>query len=119
MNGSAVLDTIQQGQQGFGLALIAAGIWLFWRGLWGGRGGRRGLLRGHEPALARAEGWRVVVVGFVVATLGIATYTASPLLFFLALGIGVVELWEASFVIAVWRTGETRVTRPARTHLPS
>ena len=30
------------------------------RGLWGGRGGRRGLLRGHELALERAEGWRIV-----------------------------------------------------------
>ena len=108
-----LLDAVWQGQTLLGYALIGAGVWLMARGLWGGRDGRRGLLRGHEPALERAEGWRVVVVGFVVGTLGFAALADSALLFYMALGIGVVELWEASFVIAVWRTSATRTTRSA------
>ena len=108
-----LIDAIGQVQSLLGYALIGAGAWLMARGLWGGRGGRRGLLRGHEPALERAEGWRVVVIGFVVGTLGFAALADSALLFYMALGIGVVELWEASFVIAVWRTSTTRPTRSA------
>jgi hypothetical protein len=100
---ATLLDTVGQAQTLLGYALIGAGAWLMVRGLWGGRGGRRGLLRGDEPALERAEGWRIVVVGFVVGTLGFAALADSALLFYMALGIGVVELWEASFVIAVWR----------------
>ncbi len=110
MNG-ILLDAIGQVQTLLGFALIGAGAWLLARGLWGGRGGRRGLLRGHEPALERAEGWRVVVVGFVVGTLGFAALAGSALLFYMALGIGVVELWEASFVISVWRHADTHKPR--------
>lgn len=106
MNGISLVDAFQQAQQLLGIALVVAGVWLLWRGLRGGRGGRRGLLRRQEPALARAEGWRVSVLGFVVAGLGLAAVTGSPLLFYLFLGIGIVELWEASFVIAVWRHGD-------------
>lgn len=102
---STILGAIGQGQAVLGYALIATGAWLMVRGLWGGRGGKRGLLRGHEPALERAEGWRVVVVAFVIGTLGFAALTDSALLFYMAIGIGFVELWEASFVIAAWRAG--------------
>ena len=108
-----LLDSVGQAQSLLGYALIGAGAWLMARGLWGGRGGRRGLLRGREPALERAEGWRIVVVGFVVGTFGFAAVANSALLFYMALGIGFVELWEASFVIAVWRAGEPRTTRGA------
>ena len=108
-----LLDTVGQARALLGYALIGAGAWLMARGLWGGRGGRRGLLRGHEPALERAEGWRVVVVGFVVGTLGFSALADSALLFYMALGIGFVELWEASFVISVWRHANTHKTRGA------
>ncbi|MBA3415118.1 MAG: hypothetical protein H0U10_07850 [Chloroflexia bacterium] len=108
MNALALIDVVQQGRPLFGAALIVAGVWLLWRGLRGARGGHRGLLRGTEPALARAEGWRVAVLGVVVGGLGVAALTSSPLLFYLFLGIGIVELWEASFVIAVWRHGDAR-----------
>ena len=108
-----LLDAVGQAQSLVGYALIVAGAWLMVRGLWGGRGGRRGLLRGTEPALERAEGWRIVVVGFVAGTLGFAALADSALLLYMALGIGFVELWEASFVIAVWRTGTARQTRSA------
>ena len=110
---STLLDAIGQVQTLLGIALIGAGAWLMVRGLWGGRGGKRGLLRSHEPALARAEGWRVVVVGFVAGTLGFASMAGSALLLYLALGIGFVELWEASFVISVWRHSDTDKPRSA------
>ena len=110
---ATLFDAVGQAQTLLGYALIGTGAWLMARGLWGGRGGKRGLLRGHEPALERAEGWRVVVVGFVAGTLGFAALFDSALLFYMALGIGVVELWEASFVIAAWRTGDARKARGA------
>ncbi len=91
-------------------ALVLAGITLFWRGVRGGRQGERGLLRRRAATLGRIEGWRLTVLGLAAAGIGAAWQGDAPWLFFLALGIGFVEVLEASFVIAAWRRDGWRRT---------
>ena len=91
-------------------ALVLAGITLFWRGVRGGRQGERGLLRRRAATLGRIEGWRLTVLGLAAAGIGAAWQGDAPWLFFLALGIGFVEVLEASFVIAAWRQDGWRGT---------
>lgn len=88
--------------------LLAYGLVMLWRGLWGGPGGARGLIRRRAGGLGRIEGWRLSVLGLAVAGLGAAWLWESALLLFLALGIGYVEVQEATLVINAWRLGEGR-----------
>lgn len=91
------------GRQSLAAALGLLGLMLLWRGLGGGRSGERGLLRRRAGALGRAEGWRLTVLGLALAGLGAASLWEARWLLFLALGIGFVEVLEASVVIAAWR----------------
>jgi hypothetical protein len=85
--------------------LLAYGLAMLWRGLRGGPGGARGLIRRRAGGLGRIEGWRLSVLGLAVAGLGAAWFWESRVLLFLALGIGYVEVQEATLVINAWRLG--------------
>ena len=86
--------------------LFAYGLMMLWRGLWGGPGGARGLIRRRTGGLGRIEGWRLSVLGLAVAGLGAAWLWESRVLLFLALGIGYCEVQEATLVINAWRLGD-------------
>jgi hypothetical protein len=103
--------TIIPGWQYVALAGVVAGLVLFERGLLGGRG----LLRPSAGALARTEGWRLTVLGLALAGLSLGLLLGARWLVFLSLGIGFVEVLEASMVIAAWRAGDRQATdRSAR-----
>ena len=92
-----------------GITLLGIGITL--RGLAGEAGGERGLVRRHSTALGRAEGWRLTLVGLTIIGLGLAWFWELRWLVFLSLGIGFVEIQEASMVIRAWRAGERKLQR--------
>lgn len=79
------------------------GVALFWRGLHGGPNGERGLLRRGVAMLDRLEGWRLTLLGLTLIGLGAAWFWEAYWLLFLSLGIGYVELQEASKIIQAWR----------------
>jgi hypothetical protein len=81
--------------------LAALGLLIAWHGLRGTPATKRGLLRSKAGSLHRLEGWRRLLVGLTLIGLSAAWGWESRLLLFLSLGIAFVELWEASFVIAV------------------
>ncbi|MGH2534629.1 MAG: hypothetical protein ACRDJW_20400 [Thermomicrobiales bacterium] len=91
-----------------GVVVALVGLALFWRGLIGGPHGERGLLRPHAGALGRAEGWRLTVLGLAIAGLGAAGVWEARWLLFLSVGIGFVEVLEATMVIAAWKAGAGR-----------
>ncbi|MGH2562527.1 MAG: hypothetical protein ACRDJH_25995 [Thermomicrobiales bacterium] len=91
---------------GYVVALL--GLALFWRGLLGGPHGERGLLRPSAGALGRAEGWRLTILGLAVVGLGAAGVWEARWLLFLSVGIGFVEVLEATMVIAAWKAGAAR-----------
>lgn len=74
-----------------------------WRGLRGGRGGERGLLRRRTAMLGRIEGFRLMVFGLVLIGVGLSIAWQAQWLLLLALGIGFVEILESSALIAFWR----------------
>ena len=102
--------------------VVILGLALVWRGLLGGPSGERGLLRRRADALGRVEGWRLSVLGLALTGLGAAWAWEAWWLFYLALGIGFVEVLEASAVIAAWRwdggrtATDTRPTTASGTH---
>ena len=102
--------------------VLLLGLTLVWRGLRGGPSGECGLLRRRADALGRAEGWRLSVLGLALAGLGAAWIWEARWLLFLAIGIGFVEVLEASAVIAAWRwdggraATDTRPTTASGTH---
>ena len=104
------------------LAVVLLGIAVTLRGLAGQAGGEGGLVRRHTSALGRAEGWRLTLVGLTLLGLGLAWYWGLRWLLFLSLGIGFVEIQEASMVIRAWKDGSRSTpaaggrvhTRPGR-----
>jgi hypothetical protein len=94
--------------------LTLYGLALAWRGLRGGPNGQRGLLRRQAGALGRAEGWRLFVLGLALAGVGAGWFWEVRWLIFLSLGIGYVEVQEASWVINAWRWGEGRTATEPR-----
>ena len=90
------------------IVLLLAGVVNFWRGLRGGPEGARGLLLRDIGMLERMEGFRLMVFGLVLLGIGTAFLWQLEWLFYLALGIGFVEILESSTLIAVWRRGEPR-----------
>src|ERR687895_450690 len=94
--------------------LALAGLALAWRGLWGGPGGERGMLRRRAGVLGQVEGWRQFVFGLALAGVGAGWFWEERWLLFLSLGIGYVEVQEASWVINAWRWGEARGADPRR-----
>jgi hypothetical protein len=85
------------------VVVIAMGLMIVWRGLRGGRGGRRALLARRPDMLSRIEGFRLTVFGLVLIGVGAAVIWRAQWLLLLALGIGFVEILESSTLIAVWR----------------
>jgi hypothetical protein len=92
--------------------IVLLGLAIFWRGLWGGPYGARGLLRRRVDMLERLVGWRLLLVGLTLVGLGTAWYTETRWLLFLALGIGFVEIQEATQLIRAWRWSGTGSRRP-------
>ena len=100
-----------------GILVMVFGIALFWRGLFGGRHGERGLVRRGVDMLERLEGWRLTLFGLTLTGLGAAWYWNALWLLILSLGIGYVELQESTNVIKAWRWGNARrQTSPPPTH---
>lgn len=97
-----------------GIVVIVFGLGLFWRGLHGGRNGERGLVRRGVPMLERLEGWRLTLLGLTLTGIGAAWYWSALWLLILSLGIGYVELQEATKVIQAWRWGQGRGTTSPR-----
>ncbi len=91
-----------------GLTLLLVGAGLVWHGLVGGRDGTSGLLNGRAFAIRRMEGFRRLVLGLVVFGLGAAWVWQSPTFFYLAIGIGFVELVESSAVIATMKAARLK-----------
>src|SRR3954451_5296090 len=81
--------------------LAVVGLLISLHGLSGTPATKRGLLRSHAGSLRRLEGWRRLLVGLTLIGLSAAWGWESQLLLFLSLGIAIVEIWEASFVISV------------------
>ncbi|MFT4037753.1 MAG: hypothetical protein QM692_06205 [Thermomicrobiales bacterium] len=102
MNPLPLFDTAA-GRGGAVLALVC-GLLLVWLGLTGGSDPTRALARRHVPMLRRIEAFRVFMTGLVLLGVGGAVLSQAPWLFWLALGIGFVELRESSTLIAVWRS---------------
>ena len=90
------------------VAMIALGLMLVWRGLYGGRDGGRALLGQRIDMLHRIEGFRLTVFGLVLIGVGAAVIWQAQWLLLLALGIGFVEILESSALIAVWRWSRRR-----------
>jgi hypothetical protein len=91
---------------------IVAGLAKLWQGLLGEHGGKRALLRRRTPMLERMEGFRRLVAGLVLIGVGAAAITRAEWLFYLAIGIGFVEILESSTLIAVWRRNSVRPVMP-------
>lgn len=85
------------------VAIGIVGLLLFWRGLLGGPGGERGLIRRRVPMLDQLEYWRTTLVGLTLTGLGAAWFWDLSWLLVLSLGIGFVEIHEATHVIKAWR----------------
>jgi hypothetical protein len=94
------------------LALVILGMANVWRGLLGGQERARGLLLREIGMLERMEGFRLTVFGLVLLGIGAAMLWQLEWLFYLALGIGFVEILESSTLIAVWRWGRRRQEKP-------
>jgi hypothetical protein len=92
------------------LAAIAIlyGVFLVWRGLFDGRGGKPALIGPRISMLRRMEGFRLTVFGLALAGVGAAVIAGARWLLLLSLGIGFVELLESSTLIAVWKWAEGR-----------
>lgn len=99
--------------QAVAIAFLIAGVVQFWRGLRGGAERARGLLLPDIGMLERMEGFRLMVFGLVLFGVGAALIWDLQWLFYLALGIGFVEILESSTLIAVWRRGGRVMRRPA------
>jgi hypothetical protein len=85
--------------------VILLGATLIWWGLFGGVNHRGGLLRRGVAMLERVEGWRLMLVGLTLAGVGLAWRLDARWLLFLSLGIGFVEIQEATHIIKAWRAG--------------
>src|SRR5689334_15345773 len=99
----ALLMAVESWQGTLGGLLVAVGVALLWRGLGGGKEGRRGLLRTRDGLLGRIEGFRLTVGGLVLIGSGAAFVSDARWLLFLSVGIGAVEILESSTLIAVWK----------------
>jgi hypothetical protein len=84
-------------------AVILLGLAVVWRGLLGWPYGGEGLLRRNVNVFDRLQGWRLFLLGLTIIGLGAAWYWDARWLLFLSLGIGFVELQEATRVINAWR----------------
>lgn len=108
----AVLSTSWLHNLGFIVMLY--GLVLFWRGLWGGRNGARGLARRGVAMVDRLEGWRTLLVGLTLTGTGAAWFWDLRWLLVLSLGIGFAELHETSHILKAWRwDGGRTISRPA------
>ena len=86
-----------------GIAVMVCGIALFWRGLWGGANGERGLVRRGVEMVERLEGWRLTLLGLTLTGVGAAWFWDQRWLLVLSLGFGFTELHEATHVLRAWR----------------
>jgi hypothetical protein len=92
-------------QQLLAAGLVLLGLAVLWRGLRGEPDGARGLLRRNVDMLDRLEGWRLSLAGLTLAGFGAGWLSETRWLVVLSLGIGFVELQEATHVIRAWRWG--------------
>jgi hypothetical protein len=92
-------------------ALIVAlpGLLVFWHGL---QGQQHGLLRRRIGMLERLVGWRLTLLGLTLIGLSAGLFWESRLLLVLSLGIGFVEIQEATHLIKAWRWGEMSKASP-------
>ena len=74
------------------VAFLIAGVVQCWRGLRGGAERARGMLLPDIGMLERMEGFRLMVFGLVLLGVGAALLWNLQWLFYLALGIGFVEI---------------------------
>jgi hypothetical protein len=90
-------------------SLLLIGLVFVCRGLSGGLRGDRGLVRRRVAMSRRIEDFQLVIFGLMLAGLGAAWIWEARWLFYLAIGIGFVELRESSLILAAWRrSGRTR-----------
>lgn len=89
---------------------LVAGFLNVWRGLRGGADGTSGLALRNVGMLERMEGFRQLVFGLVLLGVGAAAIWQLEWLFYMAIGIGFVEILESSTLIAVWRRGDRRAS---------
>jgi hypothetical protein len=80
--------------------MILFGCLVFWRALSGG------LVHRGTAIVERVEGFRLAVLGLVLVGLGAAWMWHMPWLFFLALGIGFVEIRESTTIINAIKRGD-------------
>lgn len=106
MNALAIVDRSWVELAAIGAMLYGAA--LVWRGLRGGQEGTRGLLLRNIGMVERIEGFRLMVFGLVLLGVGAALIWRLDWLFYLAIGIGFVEILESSALIAFWRHGVRR-----------
>ena len=90
------------------VACLVFGVVNVWHGLRGGAEGARGLVLRNIGMLERMEGFRQVVFGLVLLGVGAALIWQLAWLFYMAIGIGFVEILESSTLIAVWRRADQR-----------
>jgi hypothetical protein len=90
-------------ERGLAAVIGLVGLLTFWRGMLGGRGGECGLVRRHISMLDRLIGWRLTLVGLTLAGIGAAWFWDLRWLLVLSLGIGFVEIHEATHILKAWR----------------
>lgn len=101
-------------REAISLIVMVIGVAILFRGLNGGKAGRKGLLRPSAGTYGRAEGWRITVVGLTVSTLGLGGLLGLRWVIFIAIGFGIVECIEASAVLAAWHHGDVTKARSRR-----
>jgi hypothetical protein len=83
--------------------LVLWGIAVVWTSLTGGSDPAQALARRNVKMLQRMEAFRRFMSGLVLIGVGGAVLAQAPWLFWLAVGIGFVEILESSTLIAVWK----------------
>lgn len=99
---------------GVAALLMLLGITTTWRGLIGGMNSGRGLLRRPSGAVQLMEGWQLTIVGLSLIGCGVGWVWEIRWLFFLSLGIGVVEVQEAGRILNALRWNGGAATTEAR-----
>ena len=104
MDGLALLDALWRHFPA--VVVVLVGLAALWRGV---RSAGRSLVGQGDGVVGFLEGFRLVVAGLALVGLGAAWIWRMPLLLFLALGIGFVEILESSVLIAAMRRDGGRV----------